>query len=73
MPNRIMILGAAGNFGTKISWALAKLRCDLILCGRNRSRLNKFAHKLKFDEAFADHKIAIDSAAFDIRKKSSCI
>ncbi len=66
-----MILGAAGNFGTKISWALAKLRCDLILCGRNRSRLNKFVHKIKFDEAFVNHKIAIDSAAFDIRKKSA--
>ena len=73
MPNRIMILGAAGNFGTKISWALAKLRTEMILCGRNRSRLNNFVHKIKFDEAFVNHKIAIDSAAFDIRKKSACI
>tara|TARA_B100000989_G_scaffold287898_1_gene257987 strand:- start:190 stop:1302 length:1113 start_codon:yes stop_codon:yes gene_type:complete len=44
--SRILILGAYGNFGVRISWALAKKNIPLFLGGRDQIKLENLSKKL---------------------------
>lgn len=65
IKKHVMILGAYGNFGRHISFALAKNNMKLILCGRSHKKLAGLAEKIKLKYP----KAAIIIANIDVNKK----
>ena len=63
MNDSIMILGAAGNFGSKIAVSLAEAEISLTLVGRTEESLNKLQDKIKT----INPKISIKIAVLDIK------
>lgn len=45
--NKVMILGGCGNFGRRISIALAKASVDIIIAGRDKDKALELAKLLK--------------------------
>lgn len=66
MNNSIMILGAAGNFASKIATSLAKEGLSLILIGRTESSLNKLQIKIKMINPKASIKLAVLDIKIDL-------
>lgn len=62
MENRILILGGYGNFGQRITAALAKSNIPLIIAGRHKEKAEKFAGQIKQQYPGTQIEIAI----FDI-------
>lgn len=61
---KILILGGYGNFGARISRALAKANIPIVICGRDEDKANKLKNNL--EKNFPDSKIEI--SCFDVKK-----
>ena len=64
MIKRIMLLGTAGNFGSKITLSLARANFPLIIVGRNIQRLQLLQHNIEQQHSNCTIQIAV----FDINK-----
>lgn len=62
---KILILGGYGNFGWRVSRALAKANIPIIICGRDKKKAKDLANKLH--NQFPNSKIEI--SCFDVNKE----
>lgn len=63
--NRILILGANGNFGRRIATALAKAAFPIIIAGRNQEKIQELKSTIAADFPSA----SIETAVFDAHKE----
>lgn len=61
---KILILGGYGNFGWRISRALAKSAIPIVICGRNENKAKALANSLQKDYPHS----AIETSCFDVNK-----
>jgi hypothetical protein len=62
---KILILGGYGNFGWRISRALAKANIPIVICGRNKQKAKNLANELQ--NKFSNSNIEI--SCFDVNKE----
>jgi len=62
--NKVLILGGYGNFGKRISTALAKDGIDIVIAGRNKNKAEELIEEIKEQYPNA----GVSSAIFDINK-----
>lgn len=67
MNKTVLILGATGNFGSKIAKGLVQRNIDLVIAGRRKQALTALSKKLKT----LNPNITIDIAAFDLHTELS--
>lgn len=63
MNKKILILGASGNFGSKIAIRLAKTDLSLILSGRRNSQLLSLKNELQQ----INPNLSVETANFDLK------
>ena len=65
--DKVLILGGYGNFGKRISVALAKARVPIIIAGRSEKKANILANEIR--DTYSDASVEI--VIFDVNKTLS--
>jgi NADP-dependent 3-hydroxy acid dehydrogenase YdfG len=64
---RVLITGATAGIGKATANLFAKSKCELIITGRRKERLQKLSDKLE-----SDYNSEVETTSFDVRDRNAC-